>query len=153
MIHATSVTRARPFFFSETVGLRDILSLDKIPEGDICPPSSSWIEKHSGNSKKKAEASELFKKKRSRNRRGRRKAGEQVSVAIASGGLAGTVRLKLGAPVTSIGQELKLISGPGGCLFGPATGGERIVMAQALETGVADEKIEAVIFRPQYYAS
>lgn len=78
------------------------------------------------------------------------KAGETVSVAIASGGLAGTVRLKLGAPVTAIGQFLRMIDSPGGCTFAPDSSGERIVMAQALETGLADEKIEAVLFTPEY---
>lgn len=78
------------------------------------------------------------------------KAGETVTVALAAGGLAGTVRVKLSQPVTT-GQYLKLIDHISGCFFGPAgLSGERIVMAQALEDGVADEKIEAVLFKPEY---
>jgi hypothetical protein len=80
------------------------------------------------------------------------KAGETVSVAIAAGGLSGTVRLLIAAPV-NVGQYLRLVDGTSRCLFGPAGSGERIVMAQALETGLAGEKIEAVLFKPEYFAS
>ena len=82
------------------------------------------------------------------------KAPEKVSVAIAAGGLAGTVRVKLLAPVTAPGVLLKLVITVAGVAFGPDNGsGERIVMAQALETGAAGELIEAVLFKPLVYAS
>ena len=80
-------------------------------------------------------------------------APEKVTVAIAAGGLAGTVRLKLLQAATA-GKLLKLVTVNGAVAFGPDTGnGERIVMAQALEAGAAGELIEGVIFKPIYYAS
>lgn len=76
--------------------------------------------------------------------------GENVSVAIATGGFAGTVRVKLGEPVTETGALLELLETPEGCKFMPYSGAVHCyVMAQALETGLADEKIEAVLFRPR----
>lgn len=82
------------------------------------------------------------------------KAGETASIAIAAGGLAGTVRLKLAAPVTSAGTHLKLATLGSSCAFAPDNGsGARTVMAQALEAGLAEEKIEAVLFKPEFFAS
>lgn len=78
-------------------------------------------------------------------------AGETVSVAIATGGLAGSVRVKLAGAVASVGTILELTETPDGCAFVPNTGGAVCYsLAIALETGLADEKIEAVLFRPQY---
>lgn len=78
---------------------------------------------------------------------------ELVTVAIAAGGLAGTVRLRLLQPTTA-GKFLKVVTVGGATAFGPDTGtGERIVMAQALESGAAGELIEGVIFKPIYHAS
>ena len=78
----------------------------------------------------------------------------KVTVAVAAGGLAGTVRVKLLQAVTEAGSYLKLVDSANGCAFGPdPSTGERIVMGQALETGAIGELIEAVIFKPIYYAS
>ena len=77
---------------------------------------------------------------------------EKATVAVAAGGLAGTVRVKLFQAVTEVGSYLKLVDSAGGCAFGPdPSTGERIVMAQALETGAIGELIEAVLFKPIYY--
>ncbi len=79
------------------------------------------------------------------------KNGENVSVAIAAGGLAGTVRVKLGANVThgAIPGGLQLIDGPDGCLFAPAHGVPSAwFMAMALEPGLEGELVEAVLFFP-----
>ncbi len=78
----------------------------------------------------------------------------QTSIALAAGGLAGTVRVKLLLPVTAPGTLLKLVDAADRVAFGPDTGtGARIVMAQALEAGAANELIEAVLFKPITYAS
>lgn len=78
----------------------------------------------------------------------------RVMVAVAAGGLAGTVRVKLAQPVTAPGTLLKLVDTAGLIAFGPDPGtGTRIIMAQALETGAAGELIEAVIFKPVTYAA
>jgi hypothetical protein len=80
------------------------------------------------------------------------KAPEKVTVAVAAGGLAGTVRVKLAQAVTAPGTLLKLVDTAAGVAFGPDTGtGARIVMAQALETGAIGELIEAVLFKPITY--
>jgi hypothetical protein len=71
---------------------------------------------------------------------------EKTSVALCAGGLSGTVKLKLSAAVTAVGQELK-VDNQGTVSPDPGTGG-RTLVAQALETGVANEMIEAVLFRP-----
>lgn len=82
------------------------------------------------------------------------KAPEKVTVAVAAGGLAGTVRVKLNQAVTVPGTLLKLVDAAAGVAFGPDTGaGARIVMAQALETGAIGELIEAVLFKPISYAA
>lgn len=72
--------------------------------------------------------------------------GEPVSVALARGGLAGTVRVKLAGPVPSIGALLALQAG-GRVIADPGTGA-RVLVAQAVETGVTDELIEAVLIAP-----
>ncbi len=75
---------------------------------------------------------------------------ERASVALAAGGLAGTVRVKLAQPVTAPGTTLKLVSTAQGCAFGPATSsGAQIIMAVAFETGAAGELIEAALFKPR----
>ncbi len=78
----------------------------------------------------------------------------KVTIAVAAGGLAGTVRVKLVQPVLSAGLLLKLADGVGVVGFAPDTNsGLRVVMAQSLEPGAANELIEAVLFKPIYYAS
>lgn len=78
---------------------------------------------------------------------------EKASVAVAAGGLAGTVRVKLAQAVDS-GTFLQLVNTADGCAFGPDGGvGARVIMAQALESGAVGELIEAVLFKPIYYAS
>ncbi len=79
------------------------------------------------------------------------KAGEQATVAIQAG-LAGTVKVKIANNIVEVGQILSMVSTPSGCQAGNA-GGERHEFARALETGVTDELIEAVLFHPIYYAS
>ncbi|MGF1451461.1 MAG: hypothetical protein ACFB21_05245 [Opitutales bacterium] len=72
--------------------------------------------------------------------------GEPCSVAMSAGGLAGTVKVKLAAPVTAVGQYLQL--NEDGSVSPDSGSGTRILVAQAVETGVADELIEAILFRP-----
>jgi hypothetical protein len=72
--------------------------------------------------------------------------GGAASVAIAAGGLAGTVKLKLSGPVIA-GQDLQLDDG--GTVSGDSKSGNRTIVAQALEAGVAEELIEGVLFRPE----
>jgi hypothetical protein len=74
------------------------------------------------------------------------KAGERVTIALSAGGLAGTVRVKLAAPVTYPSQFLQIT--PDGRVVPDTGSGERLLVAQALETGAIDELIEAVLFRP-----
>lgn len=80
------------------------------------------------------------------------KAGETVSVAVAAGGFAGTVRILVMENV-SAGNYLQVKttgSAPYGA-FGKTTVFERYVLAQALEDGLEGEKIEAVLFKPEYF--
>ena len=74
------------------------------------------------------------------------KAGERVTIALSAGGLAGTVRAKLAAPVTYPSQYLQIT--PDGRVVPDTGSGERLLVAQAIETGAVDELIEAVLFRP-----
>ena len=75
------------------------------------------------------------------------KAGIPSSIAVCAGGLAGTVKIKLADPVTAVGTLL-MAGGETGEAY-PASGtAPNKVFAQALETGVADEQIEAVLFKP-----
>ncbi len=75
------------------------------------------------------------------------KAGERVTVAIGAGGLAGTVRVKLAAAVSTVGAYLQTTAD--GRTQADAATGARTVVAQALETGAIDELIEAVLIAPQ----
>jgi len=78
----------------------------------------------------------------------------KATIAVCAGGLAGTVRVKLAAAVTIVGRDLSLVSTAQGCAFGPAPGsGARVIAAQSLETGAVGELIEAVLFKPIFYAS
>jgi hypothetical protein len=72
--------------------------------------------------------------------------GEPVSVALSRGGLAGTVRVKLAGPVPIVGALLALQAG--GRVIADPGAGARVLVAQAVETGVADELIEAVLIAP-----
>ena len=71
-------------------------------------------------------------------------AGEPSSIAIAAGGLAGTVKIRLEGAITAVGSLL-MASATGGAILATAT---NKAFAMALETGVADEHIEAVLFKP-----
>ncbi len=79
------------------------------------------------------------------------KSGENVSVAIAAGGLAGTVRVKLGTDIFHLANPygLQLVDGPDGCLFGISGSQTAWLMAMALEPGVVGELVEAVLFFPR----
>lgn len=71
---------------------------------------------------------------------------ELCSVAIASGSLAGTVKVKLGATVDTLGTELYADNNG---YFSPEPGsGNHYVSAIALEKGVAGELIEAALQTP-----
>ena len=76
--------------------------------------------------------------------------GEQVTVAVAAGGLAGTVRVKLGATVSSAGASLQLAAN-GRVVPENLADPARCVCALALETGAINELIEAVVFNPLTY--
>lgn len=74
-------------------------------------------------------------------------AGSSVSVALCSGGLAGTVRVKLGAAVVAADSFLQLDAD--GCAIPQIlTDPSRCVCALALETGALNELIEAALFNP-----
>lgn len=75
---------------------------------------------------------------------------ETASVVPVSGGLAGTVKIKLQEEAYT-GNELYIndtggIAGFGDAIEGAPTG--KYLCAQALEDGVAGELIEAILFRP-----
>lgn len=70
---------------------------------------------------------------------------EKTSVALLSGGLRGTVKLKLKAAVNQIGQVLHVAEDGS---FSPDGSAYPIACAQALETGVEGELVEAVLFHP-----
>ena len=70
---------------------------------------------------------------------------EKTSVAIAAGGFSGTLKLKLSAAV-NLGDTLEIINT--GMVRADQESGARTLVGVALESGVADELIEAVIFRP-----
>lgn len=72
------------------------------------------------------------------------------AVAIADGGLSGTVRVKLAAtPGTIVIGSYLIIHSDGSFKLDPGTGTNRTRMARALESGAANELIEAVLFSPQ----
>ena len=74
------------------------------------------------------------------------KIGDRVTVAVSSGGLAGTIRVKLAAAVAGPGLDLQLTAD--GRVQPAAVIGARVLVAQSLESGAIDELIEAVLFRP-----
>lgn len=81
--------------------------------------------------------------------------GETVSVAVAAGGLAGTVRLLLAAN-TGFGDYLQIrtTEDPPYGAFGPELPDQNHWrVAMALEPGVAGEKIEAVLFKPEFFTT
>lgn len=73
----------------------------------------------------------------------------KVSVALSEGGLSGTIKLKLNGAV-SAGDILQLANN--GTVETDSEAGDRWLVGQALESGVADEMIEAVLFRPEFIA-
>lgn len=70
--------------------------------------------------------------------------GEPVSIALCSG-LAGTVKVKLSAPVVDLSSRLSL--DVGGTVNASLPAGT-VRVAWPLESGVAGEMIEAVLFDP-----
>ncbi len=77
------------------------------------------------------------------------KAGEQVTVAPARGGFSGTVRVKLFGPVTQTGTLLGLFEDNDEVAFVASSDAPTTPrVAMALEGGVAEEKIEAVLIAP-----
>jgi hypothetical protein len=74
--------------------------------------------------------------------------GETTTVALCAGGFAGTVKVKLSASPGSVvrGSNLEL-DAAGTTKIATATA-TRVLVAQAVEAGVANELIEAVLFRP-----
>lgn len=71
-------------------------------------------------------------------------AGEPSSIAVAAGGLSGTVKIRLEGAITAVGSLL-MASAAGGAVLATST---NKAFAMALETGVADEHIEAILFKP-----
>lgn len=75
---------------------------------------------------------------------------ETASVVPMSGGLAGTVKVKL-QEAAYVGNELYIYNVGGIAGFGDAVEGTpsgKYLCAQALEDGVTGELIEAILFRP-----
>jgi hypothetical protein len=72
------------------------------------------------------------------------------SIAV-PGGLAGTVKVKLGGDVTAIGAFLTVTAD--GDVIADAGSGARVQVARALETGADTELIEAVLINPVSIAS
>jgi hypothetical protein len=67
------------------------------------------------------------------------------------GGLAGTVRVKLGANITNLATMLQLRADG---TAGPDAGtGARVLVGRPCELGSTDEKIEAVVFNPVVFTS
>lgn len=80
--------------------------------------------------------------------------GEKGSIGILEGGLAGTVRVKVIGTV-EVGSILYAdrVDGETGFLdAATGTPSGKFVCAYALESGVAGERIEAVVFRPELQA-
>ena len=71
---------------------------------------------------------------------------EKSSIAVLSGGLGGTVKVKIAAPV-EVGTILGVQSG-GDFMLSTHVSAD-FACAQALEEGVAGEMIEAVLFKPE----
>jgi hypothetical protein len=78
------------------------------------------------------------------------KAGGMDSVGVLGGNL-GTVKVKLGGNITAIGT--RLVAKADGTVEADDAAGARVVVGKALETGVTDELIEAVLFEPTVFAA
>jgi len=78
------------------------------------------------------------------------KAGQKVSVAVAAGGLSGTVRVKLSAAVAAPGTLLQLTN-TGTVIPNNTATAARVVCGLALEAGQIGELIESVMFNPLVY--
>ena len=76
--------------------------------------------------------------------------GDQVSIALSAGGLAGTVRVKLAGTVY-IGSRLQLTAD--GRVIEDLGELARVIVGVAVEGGVAGEYVEAVLCNPVSYAS
>ena len=70
------------------------------------------------------------------------------SIAVAAGGFRGTVRLKLDATPGTVKTGTLLQTTATGTVKADAGSGSRVLIAQALEAGNANELIEAVLFKP-----
>ena len=70
------------------------------------------------------------------------------SIAVAAGGFHGTVRLKLDAAPGTVKTGTWLQSTATGTVKADAGAGSRVLIAQALEAGAANELIEAILFKP-----
>lgn len=75
------------------------------------------------------------------------------SIAVGSGGFRGAVRVKLGATPGTVKAGTLLQLNADGTAKADAGSGQRVVVAQALESGAASELIAAVLFKPVSYAS
>ena len=70
------------------------------------------------------------------------------SVAVAAGGFKGTVRLKLGSAPGAVKAGTILQTNNDGTVKADAGSGSRVLIGQALESGAANELIEAILFKP-----
>lgn len=76
--------------------------------------------------------------------------GKTSSIGVL-GGLKGTFRVKLGAPITNLATKLQLRADG---TVGPDAGtGARVLVGAPCELGSTDEKIEAVLFTPTIFLS
>lgn len=73
------------------------------------------------------------------------------SIVVAAGGFKGTVRLKLGASPGTVKTGTLLQTNTDGTVKADAGSGTRVVTGQALESGQANELIEAILFKPISY--
>jgi hypothetical protein len=78
-------------------------------------------------------------------------ANGRSSIAVAAGGFKGTVRLKLGAAPGTIKAGTILQTNNDGTVKADTLSGSRVLAGQALESGVANELIEAILFKPVVY--
>ena len=72
----------------------------------------------------------------------------KTSIGVAAGGFKGTVRLKLGATPGTVKAGTVLQTNNDGTVKADAGSGSRVLVGQALESGAANELIEAVLFKP-----
>lgn len=70
------------------------------------------------------------------------------SVAVAAGGFSGTLRVKLDASPGTVQAGTLLQTTPTGTFKADTLVGNRMICAQAMEAGAANELIEAVLFKP-----